>query len=337
MRGLAHAACQAVAAYPGGKYNPLYLYGEVGLGKTHLLQATGNAILKQMPKASVVYTTSEDFTNEVVEAIRTQKMEKLRSRYRKIDVLIIDDIQFLANKDRTQEEFFHTFNTLYEADKQIIISGDRPPNELILEDRLKSRCERGMIADIDAPDYETRLAILIEKSQEYELFIDLKVLQYIAEHASKNVRELEGILMQAVAQYELEQRMPTVQSMSEILRKFHDVDAKKEEEHIGFETPRAQAPTFQRIMESVSSYYAVPLQEMTGKSRVREILIPRQICMFLGKKHANLSFVSIGEICSGRDHSTVMHAVEKIEKQMQADPQLMRQVNAIKQELGILS
>lgn len=331
---LAHAACQAVAAYPGGKYNPLYLYGEVGLGKTHLLQGTGNAILRQSPKAGVVYTTSEDFTNEVVEAIRTQKMEKLRSRYRKIDVLIIDDIQFLANKDRTQEEFFHTFNALYEANKQIIISGDRPPKELLLEDRLKSRCERGMIADIDAPDYETRLAILMEKAQEYEIFMDHKLLEYIAEHATKNVRELEGILMQAVAQYELEQRMPTVSSMAEMMAKFHDTKPPTNEQ-VGFETPRKQGPTFHSILEGVSVFYSIGLQELTGKSRVRQILLPRQIAMFLGKKHANMSYEGMGEVCGGRDHTTVMHAVQKIEKTVQSDTQLLRQVRAIEQEMGL--
>lgn len=332
---LAHAACQAVAAYPGGKYNPLYLYGEVGLGKTHLLQGTGNAILRQSPRAGVVYTTSEDFTNEVVEAIRTQKMEKLRSRYRSIDVLIIDDIQFLANKDRTQEEFFHTFNALYEANKQIIISGDRPPKELLLEDRLKSRCERGMIADIDAPDYETRLAILMEKAQEFEIFMDHKLLEYIAEHARKNVRELEGILMQAVAQYELEQRMPTVSSMAEMMSKFHDTKPPVQEQP-GFEAPRKKGPTFHSILEGVSVFYSIGLQELTGKSRVRQILLPRQIAMFLGKKHANMSYVGMGEICGGRDHTTVMHAVEKIEQQIQTDAQLLRQVRAIEQEIGLV-
>ena len=331
---LAHAACQAVAAYPGGKYNPLYLYGEVGLGKTHLLQATGNAILKQSPRAGVVYTTSEDFTNEVVEAIRTQKMEKLRSRYRSIDVLIIDDIQFLTNKDRTQEEFFHTFNTLYEANKQIILSGDRPPKELLLEDRLKSRCERGMIADIDAPDYETRLAILMEKAHEYEIFMDVKLLEYIAEHATKNVRELEGILMQAVAQYELEQRMPTVSSMADMMSKFHDTKA-PQNENTGFEVQKKKGPSFHNILEGVSVYYSIGLQELTGKSRVRQILLPRQIAMFLGKKHANMSYVGIGEICGGRDHTTVMHAVMKIQQQSETDTQLLRQIRAIEEELGL--
>jgi len=332
---LAHAACQSVAMQPGGKYNPLYLYGDVGLGKTHLLQATGNAILRQMPRASVVYTTSEDFTNEVVEAIRLQKMEQLRRRYRQIDILIIDDIQFLANKERTQEEFFHTFNALYENRKQIIISGDRPPQELVLEDRIVSRCERGMIADISAPDYETRLAILTEKAQEYELFIDMNVLQFIAEHVTRNVRELEGILMQAVAQYELEQRMPTIKSIADIMRKLNK-DPHEEEETVGFEPPPRRKVTYQDVVESISSYYSVSVQDMIGSSRVREILVPRQIAMFLCKKYLNMSFVRLGELFSNRDHTTVMNAVMKIEKKMHDDPQLLREIRAMERELGFV-
>jgi chromosomal replication initiator protein len=332
---LAHAACQAVAAAPGGKYNPLFLYGGVGLGKTHLLQATGNAILRQIPKATVVYTTSEDFTNQVVEAIRTQRMEQLRARYRRVDALIIDDVQFLTNKERTQEEFFHTFNTLYEERKQIIISADRPPTELLLEDRLISRFERGMIADVGVPDYETRLAILVEKARDYQLFLDMKVLQFIAEHTTRNVRELEGILMQAVALYELEQSMPTVKSIADIMRKLNKDPHDKEEDAPGFEPPVVRKATFQDVLETTSAYYSVSVQDMMGASRVREVLMPRQIAMFLGKKHLSLSFVRLGEIFSNRDHTTVMHAVEKIEKQMQNDPQLLREIRALEREIGI--
>ncbi len=332
---LAYAACQAVAASPGGKYNPLFLYGGVGLGKTHLLQATGNAILKQMPRSSVVYTTTEDFTNQVIEAIQQQKMEQFRKRYRLVDVLIIDDVQFLANKERTQEEFFHTFNALYEDHKQIILSADRPPQELQLEDRLTSRFERGMIADVSLPDYETRLAILAEKAQEYQLFIDMTVLQFIAEHATKNIRELEGILMQAVAQYELEQRVPTVKSIADIMRRLNK-DPHEEQEHIGFETtPRRQA-SFQDVMEAVSRYYSVSVQDMVGQSRVREILIPRQIAMQLLKKYLRMSYVRIGEVFEGRDHTTVMNAVEKIEERMQMDPQMLREVRSLEKELDFV-
>ncbi|MDO8648954.1 MAG: chromosomal replication initiator protein DnaA [Candidatus Peregrinibacteria bacterium] len=331
---LAHAACQAVAAQPGGKYNPLFLYGDVGLGKTHLLQATGNGILKQMPKATVVYTTTEDFTNQVIEAIQHQKMEQFRRRYRPVDVLIIDDVQFLANKERTQEEFFHTFNALYEERKQIIISADRPPKELQLEDRLVSRFERGMIADVSSPDYETRLAILVEKAAEYQIFIDMVVLQFIAEHVTTNVRELEGILMQAVAQYELEQRMPTVKSISEIMRKLSK-DPYAEPEQVGFDLPPKRAVTFQDVVESVSRYYSVSVQDMIGASRVREILMPRQIVMYLGKRYLRISYVRLGELFSNRDHTTVMNAVGKIEAKLQNDPQLLREVRALEQELAL--
>jgi chromosomal replication initiator protein len=332
---LAHAACQAVSHQPGGKYNPLFLYGGVGLGKTHLLQGTGNAILKQNPKATIVYTTTEDFTNQMVEAIQHQKMEQFNRRYRGVDVLIIDDVQFIANKDRTQEVFFHTFNALYEERKQIIISADRPPAELQLEDRLVSRFARGMIADVSLPDYETRLAILSEKAAEYEIFIDRNVLQFIAEHVTKNVRELEGILMQAVALYELEQRMPTVKSIADILRKLNK-DPYEEEQQVGFETPAKRAATFQDVLESVSRYYSVSVQDMIGASRVREILVPRQIAMYIGKKYLRMSYVRLGELFSNRDHTTVMNACEKIEDKLQNDPQMLREVRAIEQEVGVV-
>jgi chromosomal replication initiator protein len=332
---LAYAACQSVSVQPGGKYNPLFLYGDVGLGKTHLLQATGNAILKQMPRATVVYTTTEDFTNHVIEAIQHQKMEQFRKRYRMVDVLIIDDVQFLANKERTQEEFFHTFNTLYEERKQIILSADRPPQELQLEDRLTSRFEKGMIADISMPDYETRLAILSEKAKEYELFIDMTVLQFIAEHADRNIRELEGILMQAVAQYELEQRAPTVKSISDILRKLNK-DPHAEPDSVGFMVQPKRQATLQEVMEAVSRYYSVSIQDMMGQSRVREILLPRQIVMYLAKQYLRASYEHIGEVFSGRDHTTVMNSFEKIQAKMQQDPQLLREVRALEKELDFV-
>ena len=331
---LAHAACQAVASKPGEKYNPLFVYGGVGLGKTHLLQATGNEILKVSPRAAVVYTTSEDFTNQVVEAIAQRKMEQFRRRYRLVDVLIIDDVQFIANKERTQEEFFHTFNTLYEAHKQVIISADRPPQELKLTDRLTSRFERGMIADVSEPDYETRLAILSEKAKEYELFIDMAVLQFIAEHTMHNVRELEGILMQAVAQYELEQRMPTVKSIAEIMQKLNK-DPYVKEEKIGFAEVPKRAVTFQDVLEEVSRYYSVSVNDMLGHSRVHEILLPRQIAMYIGKTYKRLSYSRLGEIFEHRDHTTVMNAVRKITKNMQDDAQLLREIRAIAQELDL--
>lgn len=331
---LAHAACSAVATNPGGKYNPLFIYGGVGLGKTHLLQAVGNAILAKSPRATVVYTTSEDFTNQVVEAIRSQKMEQVRKRYRQVDVLIVDDIQFFASKDRCQEEFFHTFNTLYEGSKQLIISSDRPPDQLHLEDRLISRFERGMIADVSEPDYETRLAILQEKTSEYEFFIDLSVLQFIAEHTTKNVRELEGILMQAVAQYELEKRMPTIKSIAEIMGKLNK-DPHVEEDVVGFQPQKPKRATLQEVMESVSKYYSISIDDLIGSSRVHEVLTPRQVAMYIGKKFLNVSFVRLGETFGNRDHTTVMNACEKIERAMQSDSNVLREVHTLTSELGL--
>ena len=334
---LAHAACSAVAAQPGGKYNPLFIYGGVGLGKTHLLQATGNAILRSSPHSTILYTTTEDFTNQVIEAIQHQKMEQFRRKYREVDVLIIDDVQFLANKDRTQEELFHTFNSLTEERKQIIISSDRPPKELsVLQDRLVSRFERGMIADVGTPDYETRHAILSEKTKEYGLLLDEKVLGYIAQHATKSVRQLEGILMQAVAQYELEHCVPTVKSISDIMHKLCDsTDEEAPDTNVGFTAAPKQAVSFQDVLEGVSRYYSVSVGDMLGESRVREILVPRQIAMYIGKKHLRMSFVRLGESFNNRDHTTVMHAVGKIEKKLTEDPQMLREVRTLEREVGL--
>lgn len=336
---LSHAACSAVAGQPGGKYNPLFIYGGVGLGKTHLLQATGNAILRNIPNSTILYTTTEDFTNQVIEAIQHHKMEQFRRKYREVDVLIIDDVQFLANKERTQEELFHTFNTLTEERKQIIISSDRPPKELnMLQDRLVSRFERGMIADVGTPDYETRYAILSEKTKEFGLILDQKVLAYIAEHATKSVRQLEGILMQAVAQYELEHCVPTLKSISDIMQKLcDDPDDRLEKQDVGFESAPKQATTFHELLEGVSRYYSVSVPDMLGGSRVREILMPRQVAMYLGKKFLRMSFVRLGESFSNRDHSTVMHSVGKIERKLEEDPQLMREIRTIEREVGLVA
>lgn len=333
---LAHAACSSVAAQPGGKYNPLFIYGGVGLGKTHLLQATGNAILRQMPNATILYTTTEDFTNQVIEAIQHQKMEQFRRKYRDVDVLIIDDVQFLANKERTQEELFHTFNTLTEERKQIIISSDRPPRELSsLQDRLVSRFERGMIADVGTPDYETRYAILSEKTKEYGLILDQKVIAFIAEHATKSVRQLEGILMQAVAQYELEHCVPSVKTISDIMRKLGEPSVQLPSASVGFQEEPKRMVSFEELLEGVSKYYSVSINDMLGASRVREIVVPRQIVMYLGKKFLRMSFVSLGESFSNRDHTTVMHSVGKIERKIEEDAQLMREIRTIEREVGL--
>jgi chromosomal replication initiator protein len=333
---LAHAACSAVSSGPGGKYNPLFIYGGVGLGKTHLLQAIGNAILRTSPDSVVLYMTTEDFTNQVIEAIQHTKMEQFRKKYREVDVFILDDVQFLANKERTQEEIFHTFNTLLEARKQIVISADRSPRELsMLSDRLVSRFERGMIADVGVPDYETRHAILAEKSKEYGLILDGKVLTYIAEHATKNVRQIEGILMQAVAQYDLEHCVPTVKTITEIMNRLCDRSPEEEPTFTGMTPPVEQAISLQDVLEGVSRFYSVSVPDMLGESRVREILVPRQITMYLAKKYLRTSFVSLGATFGNRDHTTVMHAVEKIEKKLESDAQLQREVRTLEREVGL--
>lgn len=336
---LAHAACLAVSSDPGGKYNPLFVYGGVGLGKTHLLQAVGNEVLRSRPNTTVLYTTSEEFTNQVIEGIKFQKMEQIRKRYRQVDLLMIDDIQFFAGKERSQEEFFHTFNTLLEAGKQVVISSDRPPQELhnTLQPRLRSRFERGMVADVKAPDFETRVAILTERAQEYGLLLENSVITYVAEQVQDSVRCLEGILMQIVAQYELEHRMPTIGSITEILQKLSRDSASTEEEVIGFETAPKRAPQFEDILQSVSSFYSVSIQDMVGNSRTRTILVARQVAMYITQKHLRMSLTSVGERFSGRDHSTVINSVKKIDKLLQKDPQLLREVRAIEQEVGVAS
>jgi chromosomal replication initiator protein len=262
-------------------------------------------------------------------------MEQLRRRFRQVDTLIIDDIQFFAGKERTQEEFFHTFNTLLESGRQVIISSDRSPKDLhALPDRLKSRFERGMVADVRMPDYETRVAILNDRAKEYELFLDQKVMAFIAEHVTDSVRTLEGVLMQVFAQYELEHQMPTLSSVVNILKKLSR-DPSEISEDIGFEQPVARAARLEDILESVSKYYSVSIQDMIGTSRMRNIMIPRQIAMYIGKKYLNMSLVQLGERFSNRDHSTVLHAIKKIEKEIQKDPDMIREINAIEKDVGV--
>ena len=331
---LAHAASMTVSKYPGENYNPLFIYGGVGLGKTHLLQSVGREILRDDPSRIAVYTTTEGFTNEVVDGIKSRNMDRFRNKYRKIDVFIIDDIQFIANKDRTEEEFFHTFNTLYEAGKQIIISSDRPPHELkLLSERLVSRFESGMIVDVKMPDYESRLVILKNKCQESQVFINEQVLEFIAFNIQTSVRALLGVLNQTIAQYELENTTPTVKSVSEIIKR-----SQKEVKMIGFikddPTPH-QAVTLDQLTDHVSEYYTIPKSEVIGESRAREYLLPRQIIMYLAKNKLRLSLAKIGQFLGNRNHTTVMNAIGRIQVQLRNNRQLLCDVNAITQEVGI--
>ena len=299
----AHAAALAVGNEPGNSYNPLFLYGGVGLGKTHLMQAIGNRIIENNSKANVLYVTSEKFTNQLINSIKDYKTELFRNKYRNIDVLLIDDIQFIAGKDRVQEEFFHTFNTLREDGKQIIISSDKPPRDIqFLEDRLKSRFEWGLLADISCPDYETRLAILRKKAQDENIIIDDLILSDIATKIDSNIRELEGVFNKIVARASLTHSSKTIELAENIINEFK------------YESEKVISADF--IKETVSKYFSINKDDLSGSKRSNDIAFPRQIAMYLCREVANMSFPQIGSEFGNRDHSTVMHGYNKIAKEI---------------------
>ena len=299
----AHAAALAVGNEPGKSYNPLFLYGGVGLGKTHLMHAIGNRILENNPNSNVLYVTSEKFTNQLINAIKDNKTEIFRNKYRNIDVLLIDDIQFIAGKDRVQEEFFHTFNTLRENGKQIIISSDKPPRDIeFLEDRLKSRFEWGLLADISCPDYETRLAILRKKAQDENIIIDDSILSDIATKIDSNIRELEGVFNKIVARASLTHSPITIELAENIINEFK------------YESEKVISCDF--IKETVAKYFSIDKDELAGSKRSNDIAFPRQIAMYLCRDVAGMSFPQIGIEFGNRDHSTVMHGYNKIAKEM---------------------
>ena len=299
----AHAAALAVGNEPGISYNPLFLYGGVGLGKTHLMQAIGNRILENNSKSNVLYVTSEKFTNQLINAIKDSKTEMFRNKYRNIDVLLIDDIQFIAGKDRIQEEFFHTFNTLREARKQIIISSDKPPRDIeFLEDRLKSRFEWGLLADISCPDYETRLAILRKKAQDEGIIIDDTILSDIATKIDSNIRELEGVFNKIVARASLTHSPITIELAENIINEFK------------YESEKVISSDF--IKETIAKYFSIDKDDLTGSKRSNDIAFPRQIAMYLCREIAGMSFPQIGIEFGNRDHSTVMHGYNKIVKEI---------------------
>ncbi len=299
----AHAAALAVGNEPGNSYNPLFLYGGVGLGKTHLMQAIGNRIIENNKNSNVLYVTSEKFTNQLINSIKDNKTEIFRNKYRNIDVLLIDDIQFIAGKDRVQEEFFHTFNTLREDGKQIIISSDKPPRDIeFLEDRLKSRFEWGLLADISFPDYETRLAILIKKAQDENLIIDDLILSDIATKIDSNIRELEGVFNKIVARASLTHSPITIELAENIINEFK------------YESEKVISADF--IKETVSKYFSINKDDLSGSKRSNDIAFPRQIAMYLCREVANMSFPQIGAEFGNRDHSTVMHGYNKISKEI---------------------
>ncbi|MCX7779371.1 MAG: chromosomal replication initiator protein DnaA [Negativicutes bacterium] len=306
----AHAASLAVAEVPAKVYNPFFIYGGVGLGKTHLMHAIGHRILQSHPNTKVMYISSEKFTNDLINSIRDGNPENFRQRYRTIDVLLIDDIQFLSKKEHTQEEFFHTFNTLHEANKQIVISSDRPPREIpLLEDRLRSRFEWGLITDIQAPDLETRIAILRKKAMLENLNIPNEVMVYIASRIDNNIRELEGALIRVIA-------------YASLINQPIDMDLATEALKDIFPNSRPKQITTEIIQEVVAAYFKIKRDELLAKKRTRNVAYPRQIAMYLCRELTEASLPRIGELFGGRDHTTVIHAHEKISRERNEDNKL---------------
>lgn len=318
---MAHAASLAVAESPAQAYNPLFLYGNSGLGKTHLMHSIGHFILDRNPQAKVLYVPSETFTNELINSIQNNKNEEFRNKYRNIDVLMIDDIQFISKKEGTQEEFFHTFNALYESNKQIIISSDRPPKEIkTLEDRLRSRFEWGLIADVQPPDYETRIAILKKKAERDNLTVPDDVMAYIAKNIASNIRELEGALTRIVAFATL-----TNQDISIALAENSLKDI--------FSENSATPLTPELIQQVVAEYYNIRVEDIQGSKKPKNIAFPRQVSMYLCRKLLDISLPKIGESFGGRDHTTVIYAISKIEKQLESDEGLQKTVHALEKEI----
>ena len=313
----AHAASLAVSESPAKSYNPLFIYGGVGLGKTHLMHAIGHYILSQNKNSKVFYVSSEKFTNELINSIKDDKNEAFRNKYRTVDVLLVDDIQFIAGKERTQEEFFHTFNALYEANKQIIVSSDRPPKEIpTLEDRLRSRFEWGLITDIQPPDYETRIAILKKKSERDRIDIPGEVFEFIATKIKSNIRELEGALNRVVAYSTLTKREVDISLTNEALK---DI----------ISTTRVRKIDVDFIKATVAEYFNMKIEDFESKKRTRQIAYPRQIAMYIARELTDLSLPKIGEEFGGRDHTTVIHACEKISTELVSDFDLKNKIDSM--------
>jgi len=317
---LAHAAGKSIVKSMGSLYNPLFIYGGVGLGKTHLLQAIGNEVKKDNPSFKVHYTTSEKFTNDLIQAIQNNEPHRFKDRYRKLDVLIIDDIQFIAGKARTQEEFFHTFNTLYENNKQVIFSSDRPPKSIPdIEERLRSRFEAGLIADISQPEYETRLAIINSKAVLKKPPVPLEILEYIASVVDKNIRELEGALNLIIAKMRITGKTPESEEVKQILSQITS-------------KPR-RVITASKIIKEVCTFYEINERFLFERSRRREIVKPRQIAMYLLREDFRGSFPYIGQKFGGRDHTTAIHAYEKIVRDIKKDQKLAEEIKLLKENI----
>ncbi len=321
----AHSASLAVAESPGDTYNPLYIYGGPGLGKTHLMHSIGHFILENNPNANIIYVTSEEFTNEVIESIRSgnaASMNKFREKYRTIDVLMVDDVQFIIGKESTQEEFFHTFNALHSAGKQIILTSDKPPKEMeTLEERIRSRFEWGLLADIGTPDYETRMAILRKKVETDEIVLRDEVLEYIANNIKSNIRELEGALNKLLAYSNLEKTEITMEIAIKELQNIITPDKPKE-------------ITPQLIIEVVSEHFQISIDQMISKNRSSQIARPRQIAMYLCKNMTDTSLDSIGSLLGGRDHSTIIHGINKIDEEYASNETTRGLIDTIKKKIN---
>lgn len=320
---LAYATAQAIAKEPGKKYNPFFIYGGVGLGKTHLMQAIGNEILKKNPKTTILYMTCEDFTNEYVSAIQNKTIDKFKKKYRQVDLLLVDDIQFLSGKEGTQEEFFHTFNSLHRGGGQIVLTADRRPQDLQeVAKRLTSRFAWGMVADVQSPDLETRKAILAKKSQEKMLDLSNEIIDFIAENIESNIRELEGALNKIKTHQEIYQKQIDLALVMEVLQE-------------NINNSKTKNVSAEKIIKAVSSFYSVEKKEILGKRRYKELVHPRQVIMYLLRHELNYSFPRIGKELGGKDHTTIMHGVEKIAKQIKRDTQLQNEISTIKEKLYI--
>ncbi|MEI6249408.1 MAG: chromosomal replication initiator protein DnaA [bacterium] len=316
---LAFAACQSIIQKPGKKYNPLFLYGGVGIGKTHLMQAVGNALKKQNPNFNILYISTEQFVQEFVDSLRKRKTQEFAHYYRSADVLIVDDIQFIAGKEKIQEEFFHTFNALHQAEKQIILSSDKPPKEIpSIEERLKSRFEWGMSIDMQYPDYETRCAIIKSKSDSLNISLKSEVIEYIANITTSNVRELEGLLNQLLAFCDMRAIEPTL-SVAESI--------------IGISKNRPKHLSSKMVIEKVSKHYQISLDDLIGPKRDKDIVVPRQVAMYLLREELKLSYPKIARELGRKDHTTALHSVDKIHNEIEINPDIKKAINDIKEKL----
>ena len=316
---LAYAACQAIAANPGTKYNPLFIYGGVGIGKTHLVQAVGNAVVSNNPDAHVVYITSEQFVQEFLDAIRYKKNTDFAGYYRSADVLIIDDIQFIAGKEKTQEEFFHTFNALHQANKQIIISGDKPPSDIpTLEERLRSRFAWGMSIDMQIPDFETRCAIVQEKAGQHNTVLDPPVVEFLANYVTTNIRELEGVLNQLLAYCEMRGLPPDIGVATTLFS-----NDKKRPKHL----------SARQVIDKTAKHFQIHIDDIVGPKRDKDIVVPRQVAMYILRSELHLSFPKIAHELGRKDHTTAIHSIEKIERELSTDPHIRQHIIEIKEKL----